>query len=123
MKLLITHYLPPLALCLFIFIQSSYPSVVTHDPFSGFDKVLHFSAYGCLGFLFCRLFCTIFKWDLKKLILLSILITTLYGITDEIHQSFVSERSADIYDVLADFCGSIAGVTVYTGIVKRFIKK
>jgi len=122
-KLLLFYYLPPIALCLFIFIQSSYPSVVEANPFPGFDKFLHFSAYGLLGLLFFRLFHRTLNRNLKQILLISIIITTLYGISDEIHQSFIPARSADIYDILADFMGSVVGATIYMkGVIYLFVK-
>jgi VanZ family protein len=36
-----------------------------------------------------------------------------YGITDEIHQSFVPMRDASMYDVMADSIGSFVGAYFY----------
>lgn len=44
--------------------------------------------------------------------LLAIVLATLYGVTDEFHQLFVPGRSADRYDVLADFLGASLGVAL-----------
>ena len=41
---------------------------------------------------------------------LSVLITTAYGLSDELHQMFVPGRSADIYDVAADAAGAAIAV-------------
>jgi len=46
-------------------------------------------------------------------LILSVLLSALFGISDEIHQSFVPFRTADPMDVLADILGSIAGVYLY----------
>ena len=43
---------------------------------------------------------------------LAIVLATLYGVTDEFHQLFVPGRSADRYDVLADFLGAGLGVAL-----------
>ena len=37
----------------------------------------------------------------------------LYGISDEFHQIFVPERTAEIADAVCDFFGSAAGAAVY----------
>lgn len=37
---------------------------------------------------------------------LSLLMTGLYGVSDEVHQSFVPGRSASVYDALADVAGA-----------------
>jgi hypothetical protein len=39
----------------------------------------------------------------------AVLITTLYGVTDECHQVFVPTRSAEVLDVVADAVGALAG--------------
>ena len=41
-------------------------------------------------------------------------IATLYAATDELHQLFVSERSAQVMDVLIDSAGSLTGTLVLT---------
>jgi VanZ family protein len=40
----------------------------------------------------------------------SIILATLYGVSDEFHQSFVPGRSPDVRDVLADFAGAALAV-------------
>ena len=39
---------------------------------------------------------------------------TLYAVTDELHQLFINERSAQVLDVLIDSAGSLAGTLVMT---------
>jgi VanZ family protein len=36
-------------------------------------------------------------------------ITIAYGATDEVHQMFVPGRTADVYDLMADAAGAVAG--------------
>jgi len=52
----------------------------------------------------------------RGLILAAIVFSTLFGVSDEIHQGFVAERCADIFDAVADLLGSTLGVTVYVKI-------
>ena len=47
-------------------------------------------------------------------ILAVIVLGTLYGVSDEIHQSFVPPRTPDILDVAADSAGAFAGAIVMT---------
>lgn len=47
------------------------------------------------------------KWRTKLAI---VLICTLYGVTDEIHQYFVGGRMMDVYDVRNDFIGAAVWV-------------
>ena len=108
------YWLPVFLYCAAIFVQSGFDASGKVPAVPFVDKVVHFVAYAVLGILFFRAYRTL---PLGKrhslLVLLSILSAGLYGISDEIHQSFVPFRNADVMDVLADFLGSIAGVAVY----------
>ena len=42
----------------------------------------------------------------------AVLLASLYGISDEWHQSFVPGRSPNRFDLLVDFLGATLGVTV-----------
>jgi VanZ family protein len=84
------------------------------------DKVLHFLAYALLGILFLRAFKTSrIKNNVKLMLILSILLSFLYGVSDEIHQYFVPYRNADLMDVLADMFGAITGVYIYQAIARK----
>ncbi len=43
-----------------------------------------------------------------------------YGVTDELHQLFVSGRHADPVDWLVDTAGALAGALILGGLWKRF---
>lgn len=112
---------PVVGLCLFIFIESSRPLPDITPEIPMLDKLLHVIVWTALGFLFFRAYANSTKdalsnlnetkrWQTKKLIWISFISATLYGISDEIHQYFVPMRSADIFDVFADVIGSICGV-------------
>ena len=89
-----------------------------------FDKVLHFLGYALLGALFLRAFhSTSINHRLKLIFLLSVLLSGLYGISDEIHQSFVPYRDADAMDALADFLGGAFGAGVCLLWFKSYLKK
>ena len=120
----LAYWFPILLYCLLIFIQSSHPSpdITPHWPYV--DKVLHFIAYALLGALFLRAFKTTrIKHHLKLIFALSVLFSSLYGISDEIHQSFVPYRTADVMDVIADILGSVFGVGVFLLWLKGYFKK
>jgi len=53
------------------------------------------------------------------MVILSVVLSSLYGVSDEIHQYFVPFREADLLDVLADTLGGILGVYIYQAIVGR----
>jgi VanZ family protein len=97
--------------CLFIFWLSSQTSL--KEPFDfGFelqDKLYHAGAYFIMGFLAWRSFS---HWIRTPIILalLSIAFCSLYGISDEWHQSFVVGRESDSTDWMADTSGAILAV-------------
>jgi VanZ family protein len=108
------YWFPIFIYCLLIFIQSSYPSIKHTPEIPYFDKVLHCAGYALLGALFLRAFKTSrIKDNVKHMVMLSVLLSGLYGISDEIHQHFVPYRDADLMDVLADTIGGIMGVYIY----------
>lgn len=113
-RLFLYHWLPLIAYSAFIVVQSHYPTPesVTRLPY--FDKLLHMSGYGLLGVLFCRACRS--SWPAasdRALARAGALFTALFGLSDEIHQSFVVFRTADAGDVLADAVGGALGVVFY----------
>lgn len=107
-----------------IFVQSAYPSPDSLPRFAYADKVLHFLGYGLLGALFCRAFNSLPRWRHRwdALFFIGVVAATLYGASDEWHQSFVSARTGDIGDVLADFLGSMAGSWIYLKFLRLRLK-
>ena len=59
----------------------------------------------------------------NKLVIFSIIFAFIYAITDEIHQMFVPERSAEPRDVLLDTLGASLGVALYLLIIRLKAKK
>ena len=74
-------------------------------------KVAHCAIYSVLSIL-VYLLLKEYNLDSKKLILFTFLICILYSISDEIHQLFVSGRSAEIRDVIIDGIGITIGILV-----------
>jgi VanZ family protein len=109
------YWMPVMLLCAALFIQSAYPSPKALPSFAWSDKILHFAVYGCLAVLFCRGFnsfkCLKKRW--KLLFFLAVAASTLYGLSDEWHQTFVAQRSADMADAVADFLGASICCSVY----------
>ncbi len=118
------YWLPLILYCLFIYIQSDHPSPEQILIFPYVDKVLHVTAYGILGILFYRAYQTLrLKDNIKMLVLLSVVSASLYGISDEIHQSFVPSREAEIADVIADMIGALSGVCLYQLLIVSRLEK
>jgi len=113
-KNLLYYWLPLIAYCAFVYIQSSYPSPESLPSFDFSDKLYHFAGYALMGILFYRAYHTLpIKDNTSMLILLSMISAALYGLSDEIHQSFVPYRDGNLLDAVADTLGGVAGVCVY----------
>jgi len=109
-KTFIFYWLPIIIYCLAIFIQSSLPTSERLPAFPHSDKLLHAGAYALLGFLFYRAFQTTrIPKTTMLLVLVSALSSTVYGISDEIHQNFVPSRTFSLADMLANTVGSFMG--------------
>jgi VanZ family protein len=84
--------------------QSSFGSF--SSPFTYFDKLAHVGEYGVLSLLLYRAFInTTGSLCRRHPVMLSILFSVLYGLSDEIHQMFVPMRKAELADLLADSAG------------------
>jgi VanZ family protein len=114
------YWLPVLVYCLIIFIQSSFPATEHIPEFDFSDKLLHAAVYAVLGMLLYRAFNAMHKRpSTASLVVLSILITALYGASDEVHQYFVPSRNAEFLDFAADAVGGMIGVMVVVVINKN----
>ena len=82
----------------------------------------HFCEFAGLGFLMCNF---IFALKDKLKFFLSILLSFIYAVTDEIHQIFVPERACQLSDLTIDTGGIILGVAVFCVliIIKNKIQK
>lgn len=104
----IKFWLPVIAYCVIIFSLSSIPQPLPKGieiPF--LDKLLHSIEYAILSYLLIRAFVgSETKLDRKAVVILSVMLATLYGATDEFHQLFVINRDASLYDLLFDFLGA-----------------
>lgn len=110
----IRQWLPLIAYCGLIFLQSHHPAPEGLPSIPGLDKVLHLVGYGLLGALFCRAYRA--QWPqapVRMLFWASALSAALYGISDEFHQSFVAFRNADPMDCAADAIGGFIGALAY----------
>ncbi len=93
-----------------IFGLSSIPSDKFPDfTFSIPDKVAHATVFGVFCYLCYRAFRsqTRFKILSRFALTMSVVLTLIYGITDELHQLFVPGRTSDVFDVAADTVGGL----------------
>lgn len=70
----------------------------------------HFCEFAGLGFLTCNF---IFALKDKLNPVFSILFSSAYALSDEIHQYFVPERACQLFDFAVDTCGVILGTTAF----------
>ena len=106
-------YFPILLWMGFIFYLSSIPSLRFGSESILVEvilrKVAHLAEYAILTFLIWRLFFIRFKFSFLKSFWLTLGISLLYSIGDEIHQSFVDNRAGKVFDVLIDLLGILTG--------------
>jgi len=103
---------PALLVMALIFYLSSLPD--PGGPPGGIsDKTAHVLIYGALGASMMRALAG-GRAAAMPTILAAIVLTTLYGVSDEIHQYFVPPRTPDILDVAADAAGGCAGAIFVT---------
>ncbi|PAW65540.1 MAG: hypothetical protein B9S34_10790 [Opitutia bacterium Tous-C1TDCM] len=98
----------PLAIAALIFVASSRSQVAGVD-ISMSDKVVHFCVYGLLATLVCRVGR---GW---RGAVLGLVVASVYGASDEWHQSTVPGRAAELADWVADTLGAATAVVLYTG--------
>ena len=85
-------------------------------------KIAHFSLYAIVGILLMSLACTYEFTELKRGGI-SFLIGLMYACLDELHQSFISERSAQITDVMIDSMGVLFGILLVMLIYKIYTSR
>ncbi|MBB6447201.1 VanZ family protein [Bacillus benzoevorans] len=84
----------------------------------GIKESLHLVEFAILYVLLVLALLTI-RGLTRKLNLVCILIASLYGLSDEIHQSFVPARSATLIDLVKDVIGVLAASWVMYGAYQK----
>lgn len=78
-------------------------------------KMAHFGEYMILGFLF---FINIEDYISHPLIV-SLMLSFIYALSDEFHQLFISMRNGSLVDVMIDTSGAFFALMIYRWIRKR----
>jgi Predicted integral membrane protein len=95
---------------LIFFLSSQSRWIFELPDFFSADKIYHLLEYGVLGVLLSRLLEVYgFSSSSRKKMTWVLIISFLYGLSDEFHQWFVPGRSATLGDVLADSLGGWFG--------------
>jgi VanZ family protein len=111
------YWLPAIFYVALIFYLSSRPAPdeLRCIPIIAKLKVVHIIEYGILYLLACYSIVKTTTYSKLEVFALALMITVLYGLTDEFHQIFVVGRTARFADVIADVVGGIlsqAGITI-----------
>jgi VanZ family protein len=112
------YWLPPIAWMGIIFWLSSQP-----QPFDLPEPLLqtlvskggHMLGYAGLSVLWRRALATQAAWPERRVAAMAFLLTVLYAISDEVHQTFVPGRHGSPVDVLIDVAGAALGL----GLLRR----
>lgn len=107
MKKLI-NWLPALVVMTLIFILSSQPAEVVNSTVARTELVQK------VGHLILFMVLSLSYFKATKSIKISILLTLMYAIFDEFHQSFTPGRSSSFSDIFVDMIGaSISGIFLW----------
>ena len=119
---LLSAWIPPIAYGGFIFYLSSKPIPIDLPPIAYFDKVSHLGAYAVLCALILRAM-RLSRPDgsPRSAAVIATALTILYGISDEIHQSFIPDRYAEVLDAVSDAIGAIGTAGVYLFVRTKII--
>ena len=114
-------YFPLILYWIILFTATSLPAANLPSVAVG-DKLKHFTAFFGLSVL---LSLTLLYQNkvllLKKYFLAAaLIISSIYGLLDEIHQSFVPGRNNEFLDWVADSLGAAAGVFIVFYLLKKF---
>jgi VanZ family protein len=107
----------------FLFALTSWPSpphIVALDRIPNFDKLVHFGLYSTEAFF---LYFSI-RWPGRtgfSIVRVAALVggMAVWGMADEVHQTWIPGRSCDIDDVAADVVWATAGAIAASALSKR----
>lgn len=102
-RIILKVHLPWIILMIIISIQSSISSIdVPQLGITFMDKILHFSVFGVLGLLIIR---GMMLSNIKRSLIWTLIIGSMFAALDEWHQFYVPGRDASFYDFVADVLG------------------
>ncbi|MCL2136527.1 MAG: VanZ family protein [Coriobacteriia bacterium] len=106
-----------------IFVMSSLPGSFYPPHPEYLNIMVHLAAYCLLA----ALLTFSFNSPARKLWiagLLAIILASVYGVSDEVHQYFVPGRNTDVFDWLTDTAGAIIGAAVCLWLISaRTVRK
>ena len=109
----LSWWLATLGWCGLIYYLSDQSSLPAPLPFPHQDKLMHATAYAVMAGLFWQVWRQHITPASVYLPVVVVLCCSLYGISDEWHQSFVAGRDSSIGDWLADTAGALLLASFY----------
>lgn len=103
-----SYWLPVLVWAGLIFYFSSIPHLrITESPWDlVLRKIAHMVVFGVLALLLSRALAGTRRWNARRVYLFALFGTILYAFSDELHQHFVTGRTASLMDVGFDSLGT-----------------
>lgn len=105
----IKYWFPPIIWAGLIFYMSSRSNIHTVDVYWQdfvIKKIAHFTEYFIFTVLVYRALSNTTNLSKKKSLVISFIITVVYAVSDELHQSFIPGREPRVRDVFIDASGS-----------------
>ncbi len=107
-------WLPVGVMAAVIFSLSSIPGDrLTLYIFSFQDLLAHAAVFGILAYLVGRALQRETNWPALARVGVAVVIASLYGVSDEVHQLFVPLRHAELKDAAADVAGAVLGAGLW----------
>jgi VanZ family protein len=82
-------------------------------------KSAHIFLFFVLGVLIANLLAS-YKLKAKFVYVYSLMLVFAYGVTDEVHQLFVTGRSGEVRDILIDTFAGALGIALYLGLRRLY---
>ena len=124
MRRILEYWLPPLAWMGLIFFLSAQPDL-PHAPGPWLDTLVkktgHAAVYGVLAWFYLRVLRQYFSNGRAPTTLhvVSVGLTVAWALSDEYHQTFVSGRNGNLFDVAVDGVGACAAMLLERWLVRR----
>ena len=119
------YLLPALLYMGLIFWMSSRPApeLLQHWPMLWGMKVVHIGEYSVLALLWLWGLPRATAMSFKRAVLMAVLLTFLWGVSDEIHQAIVPGRTARVADAVTNLVAALLAVSVVALVRSRILRK